>query len=119
LDVAHAKYAESLAILMYLRKDLNSSSDDNSIVFVAQLICGIEIAIGLPLEALSRLDSLIDIAKSLESFDRPNILHTAAEFWNIRALALDALNRVDECAESQARAAVIRARIASVINPGT
>jgi hypothetical protein len=61
-----------------------------------------------------RLEAVVEHVSALESATDPNILDTAAAYWERRVEALDALGWAAKAAESRMRAAALRARIAEM-----
>jgi hypothetical protein len=61
-----------------------------------------------------RLEAVVEHVSALESATDPNILDTAAAYWERRVEALDALGWAAEAADSRTRAAALRARIAEM-----
>jgi exonuclease VII small subunit len=111
LDAALAKYGESLGIARGLAESLGTHDEVNGVIWTAQLAAGVELALARPSAAIVRLESLTDLATSLESSSDPNHLDTAAAYWERRVEVLEALQWHVEAAESRARAAALRARI--------
>jgi tetratricopeptide (TPR) repeat protein len=111
LDAARTKYEESLGIQRALAESLGTPDAANGVVWTAQLAAGVELALERPGGAIVRLDSLVDLALSLESSRDQNHLDTAAAYWERRVEVLEVLEWNDEAADSRARAAALRARI--------
>lgn len=81
------------------------------VVMVAHLGAGIEVSLFRAEAALLRLDSVLEKVYTLEFIIDPDALNTAATYWDLRAVALDAVGWISEAAESRDRALVLRIRI--------
>ena len=74
-------------------------------------------AAGDAASALSRLDSVNQLAEELLHSTDANQLNTVAVYWERRSEVLDALNQRSLAAECRTRAKAIRDRIASLTLP--
>jgi tetratricopeptide (TPR) repeat protein len=117
LDGALSRYEESLAIqqlLLGARVTRNSIQEPYDFIWSIQLCAAAEISLSRAGAALVRLEAVVEHVSDLESATDPNILDTAAAYWERRVEALDALGWAAEAAESRTRAAALRARIAEM-----